>query len=63
MKKVLFITGCLFTLFFTACTKELSSDFNQYTNHPMNDTVWVKTVANTAAVHDLFDLFAPRPDH
>jgi hypothetical protein len=59
MKKVLFITGCLFTLFFTACTKELSSDFNQYTNHPMNDTVWVKTVANTAAVNDLFDLFAP----
>src|SRR5436189_6321515 len=60
MKRILFITGCLFTLLFAACTKELSySNITPYTNHPLNDTVWVRTVANTAAVHELFDLFAP----
>lgn len=60
MKRVLFVTGCLFTLFFAACTKELSdSNITAYTNHPLNDTIWVRTVANTAAVHELFDLFAP----
>jgi hypothetical protein len=54
------MTGCLFTLFFTACTKELSdSNINPYTNHPLNDTVWVRTVANTAAIHELFDFFTP----
>ncbi len=47
------------SLFFAACTKELSNDFNQYTNHPLNDTVWVKTVANTASVHELAQLLTP----
>lgn len=59
MKRVLVITGCLFSLFFAACTKELSTDFNQYPTHPMNDTVWVRTVANTASIHDLAQLLAP----
>ena len=59
MKKILFITGCSIVLLFTACTKELSDNFTVYANHPLNDTVWVKNVSNTASVHALFDLFVP----
>ncbi|MEO7530399.1 MAG: hypothetical protein ABIS69_03275, partial [Sediminibacterium sp.] len=61
MKKILLFTGCLMVLFFTACNKELSSNdnFTSYSNHPLNDTVWVRNVGNTASIHDLFDLFAP----
>jgi hypothetical protein len=59
MKKLFFITACLFTLFFTSCTKEMSDNFITYPNSPLNDTVWVRNVAGTASVHDLFDLLAP----
>jgi hypothetical protein len=59
MKKLFFITICLSALFFTACNKELSDNFITYTNSPLNDTVWVRSVAGTASVNDLFDLLAP----
>lgn len=59
MKQFIFITGCLLMLLFTACKKELSDNFNPYTNSPLNDTIWTRTLAGTAAVHDLFDLLAP----
>jgi hypothetical protein len=59
MKKIFFITACLFTLFFTSCNKEMSDNFITYPNNPLNDTVWVRNVAGTASVHDLFDLLAP----
>jgi hypothetical protein len=59
MKKILLITGCLAALFFTACNKELSDNFNTYANHPLNDTAWTGNITNTASVHELFDLLAP----
>jgi hypothetical protein len=59
MKKILFITGCLSLLFFTACKKELSDNFNTYTGHPLNDTTWTRNVGGSAAVHQLIDLLAP----
>lgn len=59
MKRIFFITGCFITLLFTACTKELSDNFNPYPNSPLNDTIWVRNVAATASVNDLFDQLAP----
>lgn len=59
MKKLIFITGCLLALFCTGCKKELSDNFITYTNSPLNDTIWVRNVANTASVNELFDLLVP----
>ena len=59
MKKLLLIIGCLFMLFFTACNKELSDNFTTYTDHPLNDTIWVRNLTNTSSIHDLFDLLVP----
>lgn len=59
MKKLIFITGCLFALMMTACNKELSDNFNQYTSSPYNDTIWTRTLPVAASVNDLFDLLAP----
>lgn len=59
MKKIFFITACLFTLFFTSCTKEMSDNFTVYPTNPLNDTVWTRSLAITASVNDLFDLLAP----
>ncbi len=59
MKRLLFITGCLSMLFFSACKKEVSDNFNLYTGHPLNDTIWVRNVSNTHSVHELFDNLKP----
>jgi hypothetical protein len=59
MKKMVFMLGCAATLFFTACQKELSDNFNAYTGHPLNDTIWVKNVPGSAAVHELVQLLLP----
>lgn len=59
MKKTVFLIGSLSALFFTACKKELSDNFSTYTGHPLNDTIWVKNVPNTASVHDLFTNLTP----
>lgn len=59
MKKILFITGCLSLLFFTACKKELSDNFNTYTGHPLNDTTWARNVGGSAAVNQLINLLVP----
>jgi hypothetical protein len=59
MKKIVFIIGCLPALFFTACQKELSDNFSTYANHPLNDTIWVKTVPGSASVHELISLLLP----
>ena len=59
MKKLLLIIGCLSALLITACNKELSDNFTTYTDHPLNDTVWVKNLTNTASINDLFDLLVP----
>lgn len=48
-------------LFFTACKKELSDNFTTYANHPLNDTVWVRNLTSTAAIHDFFDDLFPKP--
>ncbi len=61
MKRILSITVFVaISLLFTACKKELSDNFTTYNNHPLNDTVWVKNLPSTAAVHDLFDDLFPR---
>lgn len=60
MKKQLLILVCLPALFFTACKKELSDNFITYTNHPLNDTVWLRNLTNTASVNDLFDNLLPK---
>ncbi len=59
MKKVLPIISCLSLLFFTACQKELSDNFVTYTNHPLNDTVWLRSVPSTATVNDLLSALLP----
>ncbi|MES2004460.1 MAG: hypothetical protein V4450_08055 [Bacteroidota bacterium] len=59
MKKYLLILVCLPAVLFTACKKELSDNFTTYTNHPLNDTVWVRNLVNTASIHDFFDASFP----
>lgn len=59
MKRFFYIMVGLSGLFFASCNKELSDNFTTYTNHPLNDTVWVRNVASTSAVHDLFELLHP----
>jgi hypothetical protein len=47
-------------LFATACQKELSdNNITRYPDHPLNDTVWIKNVPSTAAVHALAELLSP----
>ena len=59
MKRFLLIMGSLLMLFFTACNKELSDNFTTYTNHPLNDTAWVRNITNTSSIHDLFEMLVP----
>ena len=59
MKKIVFLIGCLSLLFFSACTKELSDNFNAYPDHPLNDTIWVKSVPSTASINDLLTALLP----
>lgn len=59
MKRILFITGCLGMLLFTACTKEVSDNFNIYSGNPLNDTVWTRSLSPVYSVHDLFDNLMP----
>ena len=59
MKRFLFITGCLGLLFMTACTKEVSDNFNLYSGNPLNDTVWTRSLNPVYSVHDLFDNLMP----
>lgn len=55
MKKIIALYTLFFSLLLTACTKEVSENFNAYPNHPNNDTAWVKEPSSTAAIHQLFD--------
>jgi hypothetical protein len=59
MKKIVLVIGCLSSLFFMACQKELSDNFTIYTGNPLNDTIWVRNVPGSAAVHGLADLLFP----
>lgn len=59
MKKIVFFIGCLSSLFFTACQKELSDNFTIYTGNPLNDTIWVRNVPGNASVHELANLLFP----
>jgi hypothetical protein len=59
MKKIVFVIGCLSSLFFTACQKELSDNFTTYAGNPLNDTIWVRNVPGSASVHGLADLLFP----
>ncbi|TAJ55333.1 MAG: hypothetical protein EPO58_07570 [Chitinophagaceae bacterium] len=60
MKRILHIMVGLSALFLASCKKELSDNFTTYTNHPLNDTVWVKNLLSTHSVNDLFDLLHPK---
>lgn len=59
MKLKLLILICLPALLFTACKKELSDNFITYSNHPLNDTAWVKQFSATGSINDFFDLVLP----
>lgn len=59
MKKYLLILICLPAILFTACKKELSDNFITYSNHPLNDTAWVKHFSTTGSINDFFDLIQP----
>ncbi|HVZ25953.1 MAG TPA: hypothetical protein VG842_07865, partial [Sediminibacterium sp.] len=48
------------SLLFTACKKEFSDNFNAYTNHPLNDTVWVRNQPNSASLFDLIEDVVPQ---
>ena len=37
----------------TSCTKEVSGEFTQYPNNPLNDTVWSRTIQTTDAVNTI----------
>ncbi len=59
MKRKLLILICVTPLFFTACKKEFSDNFITYSNHPLNDTVWVRQFSTTNSINDFFDDFLP----
>ncbi len=60
MKKNVFIVGCLSLLFFSACKKELSNDFIRYTNHPLNDTAWIRSIPSSATVNEVLGVLLPK---
>lgn len=41
------MSGC------TSCTKEVSGEFTQYQNNPLNDTIWATTIKPTDAVNTI----------
>jgi hypothetical protein len=47
------ISGC------TSCTKEVSGEFTQYQNNPLNDTVWATTLKATDAVNSIVNDLMP----
>lgn len=50
--------GMMFLL--ASCQKELSdNNITRYTNHPLNDTVWLNTLPGSASVHALPKLLLP----
>lgn len=54
------ISSLFFITLIIACNKEVSENFIAYNNgNPLNDTAWVKTVANSAAIHSLADSILP----
>lgn len=59
MKKIIFIMGCLGLLLVAACNKEVSENFNLYTSHPLNDTIWAKNDNIIYSVHNLFNNLTP----
>jgi hypothetical protein len=59
MKKLVIILGCFWVLFMTACKKEVSDNFNLYTGAALNDTIWLRNIVNSNAVHSLFDDLKP----
>lgn len=60
MKRIVYIMVGLSGLFLASCKKEVSDNFTTYATHPLNDTVWVRNVANTSSLYDLFDLLYPK---
>ena len=56
------IIGLFFALAgLSSCTKDLSENFNIYSNNAMNDTVWTSSLPASAAVYSIFDSIAPKP--
>ena len=47
------ISGC------TSCTKEVSGEFTQYQNNPLNDTVWTTSLKATDAVNTIVNDIMP----
>lgn len=44
---------------FSACSKDLSDDFRQYPNNPLNDTTWSKYITSNAALNEILDSTLP----
>jgi hypothetical protein len=56
MKKTNGLIGGLLLLILVACNKETSNNsFTPYTNNPLNDTVWIKTITGDAPIYKLAD--------
>ena len=47
------ISGC------TSCTKEVSGEFTQYQNNPLNDTVWATSLKPTDEVNTIVNDIMP----
>ena len=59
MNRIIYILLIVFTI--SACQKEASDIFEPYPNHPLNDTVWVEKVPETAAANQLRVEFSKTP--
>jgi hypothetical protein len=57
MKKTNGLIGCLLLLILVACKKETSNNnsFTPYTDNPLNDTAWIKTITGDAPIYKLAD--------
>lgn len=57
MKKINGLIGCLLLLILVACNKETSNNnnFTLYTDNPLNDTAWIKSITGDAPIYKLAD--------
>ncbi len=57
MKKTNGLFGCILLLMLAACNKEISNNnnFTPYTDNPLNDTAWIKTITGDAPIYKLAD--------
>lgn len=57
MTKINGFIGCLLLLILVACNKETSNNnnFTPYTDNPLNDTVWAKSITGDAPIYKLAD--------